>query len=96
VWGLPFVLAEAVMHHHEPSAVAEGGGGEILAAVHLANGLISAVVAGVEPASSPDLDRPYLERVGLWATLPKWHEKAMAMVSDAGAANQSTTAPGAR
>ena len=96
VWGLPFVLAEAVMHHHEPGAVAEGGGGEILAALHLANGLVSAAMAGVDAASSPDLDRPYLERVGLWATLPKWHDKARAMVSDAGAGKPAGSAAGAR
>jgi HD-like signal output (HDOD) protein len=79
VWGLPFVLAETLMFHHEPGAVTEGGS-EILAAVYVADLLIDAAITDRDPLASPELDTAYLERTGLLAGLPKWRDKAVDMV----------------
>jgi HD-like signal output (HDOD) protein len=76
VWGLPFVLSEALMFHHDPSAVTEGGT-EIIAALHLANGVVSAAVAGRAPLTAGALDSAYLDKLGLLSTVPRWHEKAL-------------------
>lgn len=82
VWGLPFVLAETVAFHHEPSAVVEGNV-EVLAAVHLAEGLVSAALTGGDPLADGGLDRAFLERVGLAATIEGWREKLQASLQTA-------------
>lgn len=76
VWGLPFLLAEALMFHHEPSAVTEGST-EIIAALHLANGVVGAAVSGRDPLTTGGLDTTYLQKMGLLAAVPGWHEKAL-------------------
>jgi HD-like signal output (HDOD) protein len=80
VWGLPFILAEAVAHHAAPSEVTEGNT-DLLAAVHLADGLVSAVLENRDPMTSPELDLPFLERTGLAAAIPEWYGKARAAVA---------------
>lgn len=85
VWGLPFVLAETVALHDCPSAVTDGNIA-LLGAVHLADGLITAGLAGRDATKDGSLDLPFLERAGLLGELPKWQEKAMQAVNSAGAA----------
>jgi HD-like signal output (HDOD) protein len=77
VWGLPFVIAETVAFHDIPSSVSEGNL-ELLAAVHLADGVVNAAFAGRDPLAAGDLDAPFLNKVGLLVAVPKWHEKAVA------------------
>ena len=60
VWGLPFVLAEAAAFHAEPSAVLQGNL-DVLAAVHLADGLAGAVTSGTDPLTDGTLDLPFLD-----------------------------------
>jgi len=83
VWGLPFLLAETVAFHDSPGAVTEGNL-DLLGAVHLADGLVTAGLAGRDPLEDGILDRSFLERTGLLPALPKWQAKAAALVSSAG------------
>jgi HD-like signal output (HDOD) protein len=76
VWGLPYLLAEALMFHHDPSAVTEGNT-EIIAVLHLANGVVSAAVSGRDPLAPGGLDTAYLEKMGLLSAVPGWYEKAL-------------------
>ncbi len=80
VWGLPFILAETVAFHDIPSSVTEGNL-DILAAVHLADGVVEAAFAGRDPLAAGDVDAPFLSKNGLLADLPKWHAKAIAALA---------------
>lgn len=80
VWGLPFILAEAVAHHAAPSEVTEGNT-DVLGAVHLADGLVGAVLQNRDPMTGPGLDMVFLERTGLAPAIPQWYEKARAAVA---------------
>ncbi len=53
VWGLPFPIVEAVAFHHNPGAVASGPR-DVLAAVHLADGLVDIDCVG---EADTDLER---------------------------------------
>jgi HD-like signal output (HDOD) protein len=75
VWGLPFDLAETVAFHHEPGLVSEGNV-DVLAALHLADGLASAAMSGRDPLKEGDMDLAFLGRAGLLGDLPKWRAKA--------------------
>jgi HD-like signal output (HDOD) protein len=83
VWGLPFILAETVAFHDTPSSIGEGNL-DLLAAVHLADGVVAAASAGRDPLAAGDLDGPFLNRVGLLADVPQWHAKAKAAISSPG------------
>lgn len=80
VWGLPFLLAETVALHDCPSAVTEGNV-ELLAAVHVADCLITAGLAGRDATKDGSLDLAFLERARMLGDLPKWQAKAAQMVS---------------
>ena len=82
VWGLPYLLAETVAFHDTPSAVTEGNL-DLLGAVHLADGLMTAALAGRDPSKDGILDLAFLERTGLLPQVPKWQAKAAAMVTAA-------------
>jgi hypothetical protein len=86
VWGLPFVLAETVAFHDIPSSVSEGNL-ELLAAVHLADGVVGAAFAGRDPLVGGELDAPFLDKVGLLAAVPRWYKKAMAALADGAGAS---------
>jgi len=83
VWGLPYLLAETVAFHDTPGAVTEGNL-DLLGAVHLADGLITAGLAGRDPGKDGLLDLAFLERAGLLADLPRWQAKAMTLVTAEG------------
>lgn len=80
VWGLPFMLAETVALHDCPSAVTEGNV-ELLAAVHLADCLITAGLAGRDATKDGSLDLAFLQRAGLLGDLPRWQAKATQIVT---------------
>lgn len=82
VWGLPYLLAETVAFHDIPSTVTEGNL-DLLAAVHLADGLVAAALSGHDAAKDGILDLPFLERTGLMAELPKWQAKTAAIMAAA-------------
>lgn len=83
VWGLPYVLAETVAFHDEPSSVVDGNV-DLLGAVHLANGLIDAAREQRDPMTPGILDVAFLERVGMMGELPKWHAVAVDAVAGRG------------
>jgi HD-like signal output (HDOD) protein len=72
VWGLPFVIAETVAHHHTPSAIVEGNV-DVLGAVHLASTLVESSVDGTDPMAN--LDKAFLERAGLVNDIGKWRDE---------------------
>jgi HD-like signal output (HDOD) protein len=80
IWGLPFILAETVAFHDIPSSVTEGNL-EILAAVHLADGVVAAAFGKRDPLAAGDIDAPFLKKLGLLGDVPKWHAKAIAASS---------------
>lgn len=79
VWGVPFVLAETVAYHDSPAAVTEGSR-EVLAAVHLADGVATSAMAGLDAVTSGALDMTFLEQMGLLKDVPKWQAKAAEML----------------
>jgi HD-like signal output (HDOD) protein len=70
LWGLPYPVVEAVANHHAPKRVTATRRVDVLAAVHIADGLAHEHVAG--PTPQVPLDPAYLESVGVTAELPKW------------------------
>jgi len=79
VWGVPFILAETVAFHDCPGLVLEGNR-EVLAAVHLAEGLTESALAGQDPVDNGTLDVTFLAEVGLLKDVSKWQAKALDMV----------------
>jgi HD-like signal output (HDOD) protein len=80
VWGLPYIIAETVAFHDIPSSVTEGSI-DLLAAVHLADGVVAAAFGGRDPLAGGDLDAPFLHKVGLLPEVGKWYGKAVAAVA---------------
>lgn len=80
VWGVPFVLAETVCYHDNPAAVTEGNR-QVLAAVHLADGLAACARSGADPVASGTVDANFLGQMGLLADLPRWRAKAAEMMT---------------
>jgi HD-like signal output (HDOD) protein len=70
VWGLPFSIVETTAFHHTPSA-AVNEAPDMLAAVHLASGVV-----GAHDGRDPGFDAPFLERVGLASQADAWHAAA--------------------
>jgi putative nucleotidyltransferase with HDIG domain len=68
LWGLPTALVEAVAYHHEPDQCCATGFTP-LTAVHVANSL-APPPGGGEPRS--EVDRKYLETIGLHGRLEAW------------------------
>lgn len=70
VWGLPFSIVETTAFHHAPSGAANETP-DVLAAVHLASAVVRAAAGG-----EPELDRAFLERVGLASEIDAWRAAA--------------------
>lgn len=75
LWGLPYPIVEAVVHHHEPSRSTESRFG-VVGAVHVADRLAHewAVHHGLaRKRDTPDgYDRGYLDRTGMHDQLQAW------------------------
>jgi putative nucleotidyltransferase with HDIG domain len=67
LWGLPNPVVECVAYHHAPLACAASGF-TALTAVHVAD----AIVGADGDAALPQLDREYIEQLGLTAEIPSW------------------------
>jgi HD-like signal output (HDOD) protein len=76
MWGLPFSIVDVVAHHHDP-VDAHGKDAELLAVVHVADGLAD---AALDPMARGDLaahlDLAFLDGAGFLGQLPRW--KALA------------------
>jgi HD-like signal output (HDOD) protein/CheY-like chemotaxis protein len=72
VWGLPFSIIEATACLHSPGLVTTGSR-ELLAAVHVADALVSQVCAANSGQLATDgIDLEFLEAAGLGHLLPSW------------------------
>jgi putative nucleotidyltransferase with HDIG domain len=72
IWGLPFPVVEAVASHHLPSRVTAGDR-DVLAALHIADVLLTEAAAGMAAADQPrGLDLAFLHDTGWVLDLPRW------------------------
>jgi putative nucleotidyltransferase with HDIG domain len=74
LWGLPYSVIEAVANHHCPQRVDSGEFG-ILAATHIADGLVNDELSALSPnreRQGGSLDIAYLEKLGLADKLEDW------------------------
>jgi len=67
LWGLPTPIVEAAAYHHSP-ADCDSEQFSPLTAVHIANALVTS--NGV--TENANVDRKYLQRIGLEDQLPQW------------------------
>lgn len=81
LWGLPYPIIEAVANHHHPTRVPTSSFG-ILAAVHVADGLVNEVDQDEDPSAPPLLDDQFLERVGGTGQMPTWRAMARRLAAD--------------
>lgn len=87
LWGLPLHIVEAVAHHHTPSSVVDGTM-DVLAAVHVADGLLHEMAASpLADVSVPDggshVDESYLAAIGRAGRLPEWRALARELAGQA-------------
>ncbi|HTV56437.1 MAG TPA: response regulator [Terriglobia bacterium] len=78
LWGLPWLIVEAVAHHHAPQRVPTQGL-DMLATVHIANFLANECAAqagGGAALIQPDLDPGYIDSLGVADQLPAWRALA--------------------
>jgi HD-like signal output (HDOD) protein len=76
MWGLPFPIVEATAYHHSPRRVANGER-RLLAAVHLADVLISTVEPDRDDHTPEQrLDIGFLDACGIRPDLPRWSQLA--------------------
>ncbi len=77
-WGLPIPIVEAVAYHHEPARVPEGPRA-VLAAVHIAAGLVDELrIASAGSSPQHPLDFAFIESMGLTSHIEEWRELARA------------------
>mgnify|MGYP000946977909 CR=1 FL=1 len=82
LWGLPYPLIETVGNHHEPRRVTSQGFG-VLAAVHLADGLVRELEPGRAGPQQALWDSEYVESMGVGAEVSRWRELAKEVVQRA-------------
>jgi HD-like signal output (HDOD) protein len=76
MWGLPFPIVEAAAYHHAPRLVAAGER-RLLAAVHLADALVSAADPdAASPGAEHRLDVGFLDGCGISPNLVQWMQWA--------------------
>lgn len=73
LWGLPIAIVETALFHHTPSERRFIPGFTSLAAVHIANYLQKDICENLQILESR-LDRPFLEKAGLWERVPYYWE----------------------
>jgi HD-like signal output (HDOD) protein/CheY-like chemotaxis protein len=83
LWSLPYPIVEAVAHHHRPRRVAPAGF-DLLAAVHVADGLMCELGSdtGGTGRAAP-IDEAYLAALGVADRLPAWRELARSQLEAA-------------
>ena len=73
LWGMPYTVIEAVAHHHHPSSVIGEPKFDVLAAVHVANGLAHELsLAGT---GHRELDKKFVRSIGVVEKLPQWRDE---------------------
>jgi len=71
IWGLPYPIVEAVMHHHEPTRVPERTEFGVLEAVYVANSL----------ANETEIDVTCLDGMGVQDKIDMWQEMATGLAA---------------
>jgi putative nucleotidyltransferase with HDIG domain len=75
LWGLPHPIVEAVAHHHAPTRL-DHTELDPVAAVHIANLLISEQQADQSGDAAAELDQDYLAALGVTDRLGSWRTRA--------------------
>jgi HD-like signal output (HDOD) protein/CheY-like chemotaxis protein len=75
LWGLPVPVVEAIALHHQPGKYAHAGFSP-LTAVHVATALVNYQSSHDESVLNSDLDRAYLDQLGLTERLDVWRNAA--------------------
>ena len=85
LWGIPDVIVEALAFHHNPSACVHRRFSP-LTAVHVANAFAHEQDSGVTVTPPSEVDRDYLEMLGLMNRIPVWR-MACCNTASAGVSN---------
>lgn len=75
IWGLPFRIVETAAYHHRPGLVTDGDR-SLLAAVHVADALVSAAAAHPDGDGTAGLDLEFLNSVGVVVDTAAWNDLA--------------------
>lgn len=73
LWGLPNVLVEPVVHHHQPGRH-PGAELNVIAIVHIANALVYERQASAQEQPVDLLDMEFLQRLGVDSKLEEWRK----------------------
>jgi len=76
IWGLPDAIVGAVAFHHFPNTSADASFGP-LAAVHVADVLERHSGKRDIVSAKPEIDQPYLDRIGLTERIAAWKEACL-------------------
>ena len=71
LWGLPIPVIEAVAYHHRPGHLAARGFG-VVAATHVADGLVHELDDRAEMPGAEGIDMDYVEALGATGQLDGW------------------------
>jgi len=84
IWGLPLPIVEAVAYHHHPGRLAESGeDSRLVAALHVADALLSRP-RHATAAADAELDLAFLQRGGFAGELERWRAIAAEEVARTG------------
>lgn len=75
LWGLPYPIVEAVANHHVPGRVKQDSF-DVLSAVYVANILVRDQAHAGRRIDEIEIDRKYLETIGVMDKLESWRELA--------------------
>jgi HD-like signal output (HDOD) protein/ActR/RegA family two-component response regulator len=81
IWGLPFEIVEATALHHHPGRQF-GRELNLVALIHIANGLCYMHTADTPKTYSDRLDLQFLEQAGLMKHLDRWSELALEIIEN--------------
>jgi len=77
LWGLPYAIVEAVLHHHHPRRIPPEGM-DMITAVYVSNILAHEVAAAQQGVPPPPFDMEFLRETGAADRLAKWRKIAEA------------------
>lgn len=83
LWGLPSEVVRAVAFHHSPHEISSEGF-TALTAVHAATGIQQYLVSRDPLVTEPDLDKTYIEGLGLLDKIPTWQGLCAAQNEETG------------
>lgn len=80
IWGLPHAIVAGVAYHHNPGRTGSTSL-DVVAAVHIANGLAHevSITQNQETSGPPALDEGFVGRIGCASELPEWRMMVAAL-----------------